>query len=404
MKNKKSFINNRWAFLILCGLTNAFVVAAPIMSLSVLLPEISKDLGLSIVQAGFVWGIGALPSIFSSMVAGTLVDRFGAKRTIILSCLVIGLFGASRGLSNNYFSLLMTVFLFGFFIPFISVGNMKNARDWFEDKELGIANGILALGMAFGFFVGSMISASYISPWVGGWRNTCLFYGIIAVGFMIPWFFAPSVSKREKPSSSDGSNFSALRNIKHILRIKNIWLLSLAFLCINGAVQGFLGYLPLYLGNSGWQDMRVGALAASFHLASMLFVIPLTFLSDKMGSRKNIVLIITSMTSMGIGLVAFLNEDILWLAVLMAGFARDATMAILFTMTMEIKGVGLIYSGIASGFMNIFVGLGSLIFPPLGNNFVSLAPNMPLIFWSLICIIGVIFVAFFKNKPNSKKT
>ena len=287
MKNKKSFINNRWAFLILCGLTNAFVVAAPIMSLSVLLPEISKDLGLSIVQAGFVWGIGALPSIFSSMVAGTLVDRFGAKRTIILSCLVIGLFGASRGLSNNYFSLLMTVFLFGFFIPFISVGNMKNARDWFEDKELGIANGILALGMAFGFFVGSMISASYISPWVGGWRNTCLFYGIIAVGFMIPWFFTPTVSKRGKPSSSDGSNFSALRNIKHILRIKNIWLLSLAFLCINGAVQGFLGYLPLYLGNSGWQDMRVGALAASFHLASMLFVIPLTFLSDKMGSRKN---------------------------------------------------------------------------------------------------------------------
>ena len=391
---------NRWVLILLCGVTNALVIAAPIMGMSVLLPEISRDLGLSVVQAGFVWGIGALPSIFSSIIAGSLVDRFGGKRIIILSCLAIGILGALRGLSTNYFSLLATVFLFGFFIPFISVGNMKNARDWFEDKELGIANGILALGMAFGFFIGAMVSASYISPWVGGWRNTMLFFGIIAVGFMVPWFFTPSKSTNQSALPTKSSKFSAWKNIRHIINIKRIWLIALSFLCINGAVQGFLGYLPLYLRNSGWQVTRADSLAASFHLASLLFVIPLTTLSDKLGSRKKIILIAALLTTIGIGLVAFLQGDTLWFPVLLAGFTRDATMAILFTMTLETRGVGLIYAGIATGFMNIFVGLGSLIFPPLGNNFASLALNAPIIFWAGLCLIGVIFAAFLKEVPH----
>ncbi len=397
MENKKGFVNNRWGILILGGLTNAIVVAAPIMGISVLLPEISKDLGLSIVQAGFVWGIGALPSIFSSLIAGTLIDRFGAKRIIIISCLVIGLLGASRALSTNYFGLLTTIFLFGFFIPFISVGNMKNARNWFKDQQLGIANGILALGMAFGFFLGSMISASFISPWLGGWRNTCIFYGAIAVAFMIPWSLTPTVPTGTIPPSANTSRFSAKENILHIIKIKNIWLLALAFFCVNGAVQGFLGYLPLFLRNAGWAEIKADSLAASFHLASMLFVIPLTLLSDKLGSRKKFILMTVTLTTLGMGMVGFLKGDILWLAVFLSGFSRDATMAILFTMTMETKGVGLLYAGISTGFMNVFVGLGSLIFPPLGNNFVALAPNIPLIFWSASCLIGLFFVAAIKQ-------
>ncbi|MDT8382320.1 MAG: MFS transporter [Brevefilum sp.] len=403
MNNKKRFVSNRWVILLLGGLTNAIVVAAPIMGMSVLLPEISKDLGLSIVQAGFVWGIGALPSIFSSLIAGTLIDRFGAKRIISISCFVIGVLGVSRALSTNYVSLLVTVFLFGFFIPFISVGNMKNARDWFKDQQLGIANGILALGMAFGFFLGSMISASFISPWVGGWRNTFIFYGVIAIVFMVPWFLTPTVSSSAIPSSANSSKFSAKENIQHIIKINNIWLLGLAFLCVNGAVQGFLGYLPLYLRNSGWAEIKADTLAASFHFASMLFVIPLTLLSDKLGLRKKFILMTIALTTLGMGMVGFLNGDVLWLAVFLAGFARDATMAILFTLTMETKGVGLLYAGISTGFINVFVGLGSLIFPPLGNNFVVLAPNIPLIFWSVSCLIGLIFVSAIKANPRLEK-
>jgi len=106
--------NYKWYIMILGAFSNAFAVAAPAMGMSVLLPEISKDLDLTLVQAGLIWGIGALPMIFSSLIAGSLSDHFGPKRILIASCLLIGMAGASRGLASNFTLLIITVSLLGF--------------------------------------------------------------------------------------------------------------------------------------------------------------------------------------------------------------------------------------------------------------------------------------------------
>lgn len=369
------------------------VVAVQSMSLSVLLPEITNDFNLSIVQAGILWGIVALPSIFSSILAGSLIDRFGTKRIMIIAVFLVGILGAARGLAQNYYGLLLTILLFGFFAPFVSISNFKNIGAKFEDHELGIANGALALGMASGFFLGSMISASYISPWIGGWQKTFILFGLIAIVFVIPWFFIRTETEGEETSHSVSSQPSTRENIKHVSGIKNIWLLGLAILCINGAVQGFLGYLPLYLRGLGWQTITADSLAASFHLSSMIFVIPITLISDKLGIRKKIALRLTIISTLGIGLVAVLNSSNLWIAVLIGGFARDGIMAILFTMVLKIKGIGTTYAGSAAGLLLILSGVGSLISPPLGNNLVRIAPNIPFVFWASLAFIGVICIA-----------
>lgn len=385
--SKKSV--NRWIILILGGLTNAVVVALQTMSLSVLIPEITVEFNLSVTQAGLLWGIASFPMIFSSFLAGTLIDRLGGKRIMIASCLLLGLVGALRGFSPNYPILLITTLLFGFFAPFVNIGNIKIAGNWFKNQDLGIANGVLALGMALGFFIGAMISASYISPWIGGWRNTFLLYGIVSIAFMIPWFFTPKKSESSGSSEIEMETPSWLGNINHVIRIKNILLLGLTIFCLNGAVQGFLGYVPLYLRSLGWQETSADSLAASFHLASMVFVIPLTLLSDKLGVRKKIIQPALILISIGIGSFALFNGGLLWLAILIAGFARDGIMAILFTMTLETKGVGEKFSATASSFMVVFASLGGLVSPPVGNTFANLSSYFPFIFWAILCLLGV---------------
>lgn len=68
----------RWIILALSTLSNAVLVAAPSMALAVLFNEIQHDLHLTLVEVGMIWGIGALPGIFLSLIGGALGDRFGA--------------------------------------------------------------------------------------------------------------------------------------------------------------------------------------------------------------------------------------------------------------------------------------------------------------------------------------
>jgi len=388
MNRIKSLIQNKWAILILGCLTNAIAVAVQGMSLSVLLPEISNTLDLNLVQAGLVWGIASLPSMVSFIIAGKIIDRFGPKIVITTACILVGVFGALRGAAVNFGFLLAFMLLFGFFSAFIPLSNVKNIGLWFDDHELGLANGVLSLGMAIGFFVGSMVSASYVSPWIGGWRYTFLFYGIIAFLFAIPWLFTKSP---EKDVSQAGSIKQTLwQDVKHLSKIRNLWLLGMVLMAFSGAVQGFLGYIPLYFRSLGLADIRADSMAASFHLASMLFVIPLALLSDKIRSRKTLVMGAVVLTSLGIGSVLVLRGDALWGAVIAAGLTRDGVMAILITMILETKGIGKAYAGIATGFTMFFAGIGSLISPPIGNKLASITPSTPFLFWAALCAAGLI--------------
>ena len=88
----------------------------------------------------------------------------------------------------------------GLIPPIINMSGMKNCGLWFPNRQLGLANGVLAMGMALGFLIGTFLSATVLSPWLGGWRNVMFFFGGIAVLLSIPWLFSP-----EPPVSADAA-------------------------------------------------------------------------------------------------------------------------------------------------------------------------------------------------------
>ncbi len=399
-RNKKS----KWFILIFGCLTNALVVAVPGISLSVLLPAITEELNLTLPQAGLAWGIASLPTIVSFILAGMVIDRYGPRRVLIIMSILAGVLGASRGLSSNYGMLLVTIALTGLFNPFINLSTIKSASLWFPGKQMGLANGVISLGMAAGFFAGSFISANFIAPWLGGWRNTFFFYGLISLLFFLPWYFSPT-APGGNPSQQETSRKAVNQHsIKHIIAIRDIWLLGIALLCFNGAVQGFLGYIPLYLRNLGWEAIRADSLAASFHLASLTFTIPLSLLSDRLKSRKVIAVGAALLTTLGILSFFILRGQSLWGAAIAAGLARDGIMAILITMAAETKGVGNTYAGVATGFILLFASLGALISPPVGNQLSVVLPNLPFVFWGFLCLGSVLCLVLMKRNPLSWKT
>lgn len=391
-------IQYKWYILSLVVLTNMLVVAMPSMGMSVLAKEISQDLNLNLVQVGVVWGIGSLPSIFTSILGGAIGDRVGPKKVLIASSLIAGLLGAARGLTADFTSMVIIVILLGALIPFVAMNGIKIAGQWFPSHQLGLANGLISMGMALGFLLGALLSATTFSPLLGGWRNVLIVYGVLGALFSIPWFFARTLALPDLPIVQGAPMRDS---IAHVLRLRNVWLLGFALFGVGGCIQGVLGYLPTYLRDIGWQPLHADSALSAFHTISMVFVLPIALWSDRLGSRKYLLMVATMMVVLGASLLSFATGPWIWVAVLLAGFVRDAFMAIFMTMVMETEEVGPAYAGTAIGLTMAISGIGNMIAPPLGNSLAVIWPGAPFAFWAVLSLMGMMCLAFVK-KPVSR--
>jgi MFS family permease len=120
----------------------------------------------------------------------------------------------------------------------------------------------------------------------------------------------------------------------------------------------------------------------------MIFVIPIALWSDRLGSRKTVLMAATLMIVAGVGLLSIVDGMMVWVAVSMAGLVRDGFMAVFMTVLIETEGVGARYVGTAMGLVMIFSGLGGLIAPPLGNSLARIAPGLPFIVWAALAAAG----------------
>ncbi len=386
----------KWLVLTLAALTFTLVVAIPQMSLPVLFDEISADIGLSLVQVGWIWGIGSAMGILVGLIGGPVGDRFGPRRTLAVACLLIGIAGAARGLSNSFAMLAFTVLITGFAQWSIPMNVHKTCGVWFPKKQLGMANGLVSVGMALGFLSGALLAATVFSPLLGGWRNVLFAYGAVAVLFGALWWFSQEKARDEGRQSSQMVTLGEA--IGHVLRLRNLWLLCIATAGVSGGVNGVLGYLPLYLRGLGWEPAIADSTLASFHAASLLCAIPIALLSDRVGSRRGVLMAAALLIGTGTGLLGFASGVLISAAVLMAGIARDGFMAITMTAVIEEKGVGPRFAGSAVGLNISLMGIANVFAPPAGNWLAQFGSGLPFLFWASFVFLG--FTAyFFLRKP-----
>jgi cyanate permease len=241
---------------------------------------------------------------------------------------------------------------------------------------------------------GALISATVLSPWLGSWRQVLFFYGALAALMAIPWALTRPAPRRSQLEEDRAETPTIRENLAHVIRNKNVWLLGFVSLCVGGCIQGMLGYLPLYLREIGWPPSLADSALASFHAASLLTVIPFTLLSDRLGSRKRLLVIAVVMVVVGMGTLSFAQGALIWIAVLLAGLVRDGYMAVYFTMVTESKGIGVLFAGTAMGLASTFSRIGGLVAPPVGNSLASISLNLPFLLWASMAFVGLICLLF----------
>ena len=384
------------------AIINLFVFAMATACMPVLFSEIAADLHLDIVQIGAVWGFGSVAGIFSILTAGFLADRLGSRRVLTIACFLAGVFGALRGISDGFVSLTVTSLLFGLAAEAIPVIVIKNASLWVQERGLGTAQGIITACVGGGMMLGAMLSATVLSPLLGGWQHVMFFYGGISILAGIIWFLSVP-----EPPAAPTPDFSGRRTprqaFSHVFHVRGIWFIALAMMGFAGCNKGLMGYLPLYLRNSGWTAAGADGALASLNAAGTVAAIPLTLLSDKLGLRKAVLLPGLLVTFIGVGLFAVVTGPAAWLLAVLAGLARDMVWAVAAIMTVETEGIGPLYAGTAVGIVHAFTRVGYTFSPPAGNSFASIDMGLPFVFWAGLSLVSLVAFLFVKETGRQKR-
>ncbi len=387
----------RWFLLALTAITGAFVAAIPFSCMPALFKEISEDLGLSLVQIGSIWGFASLAGIFVSIIAGVLGDKYGVKLILILSCVMVGITGSLRGFSNSFLMLSVTVFINGIARLILPINLTKAVGIWFKGKNLGLAMGISGMGMGMGLMLGPMISATVLSPALGGWRNVLHLYGVLSVIVGVLWWIFGREPRHVESFEDDSDSVPFREAFSHLIRNKALWLIGLTLLFRVGGLMGTTGYLPLYLREQGWPVASADGTLAAFYGVSTICVVPLSLLSDKLGSRKVIMLPALVVTIICLSLLPVVEGNTIWLLMVLSGIFMDGFMALVVTMLLETKGVGPQYSGTALGIVFTIAHIGSVSSPPLGNSLASLNAGVPFFFWAGLSVMALVTILFCKD-------
>jgi MFS family permease len=373
------------------------VLGMPGMALPVLFKEISLDLHLNLVHIGSIWGFGALTGAFFGLFGGVLGDLRHTRRVIGLACIGAGVVGAARGFSNGYAALAATTLLSGMVGSSIAMNVHKTISQWYPARSFGKANSVLALGVGLGTTLGSLVSASLLSPWLGGWRYVTFFYGGISIAVGALWLFSPDAPGVRRVANGELIWKDFREAFHRVIPLRAFWIVSLVGLFYGAANQGLTGYLPLYLTGSGWTQLGADSALSVFSAASIVGVIPLVMLAERLGSNRALLVCGASTLAAGLILIPVFSNAWIWPVLVIMGLFREAAMAVIITHVVQIAGIGPKHAGTALGISFALSGLGRFGAPPLGNSLAKFGSGYPFLLWGALAGAAVVTLFFMKK-------
>jgi MFS family permease len=378
-------------------LTYGLIAGANRLCMPVLFKQISDELGLSLVAVGTIWGMDPLAGVFIGLPGGLLADRFGVKRTLVVVCILAGIFASLRGFSVNFLTMAIAMFLFGLTAAATPSILPKVTAEWFSGRHLGLANALLNVASSVGAITATIFSATVFSPLLGGWRHVLFLFGVPVIALGLLWLFTGRDPDKSELPEMAMSKVPFRQALSHVVRIKEVWIIGLVTLTNWGASTGFIGYLPLYLRNIGWTPASADSAITVVNGAFAVGAIPTVLLAEKLKVMKGMSLFSIFALAATLASLPFLNGAGVWLILIFGGLGRSGLGSLVNVMLLETKGVGSTYGGTAIGLSSTISMVGAFLAPPLGNSFASISQGSPFIFWACLAALGIPPLLFLKS-------
>lgn len=164
--------------------------------------------------------------------------------------------------------------------------------------------------------------------------------------------------------------------------------------------MGYVGYLPLYLRNIGWDATSADTTITILSLMMFLGSVPTVLLSDKLKTRKGVLVISILSVVIFLALLPFVDATWMWILLIISSFLRSAASSLFNVMIFEIPEIGATYGGTAIGLANTVSMVGAFLGPPVGNSLVRFGEGMPFIFWACMAAASIGLLLLIKTKKS----
>ncbi len=317
--------------------------------------------GLTLAQMGGVVSSLVLGLVVSALIVGALVDRYGSRRVLFCGTLILVAASTALGIFQNLGLSVALLFLLGLALSTVSLAGVKSVLTTWPRERRGLPMGIRQMGVP----AGAMAAALALPALATRFGLHAIYFGfavLLALGGFAFCAVLPSGNKGDTTVSLDGH--VRLRYEAHRLLVP----------CASGFLLGWGQYavstytIPFLSTHNGIAIGVAGVLLAVAQAGGAGARILLGHLSDRLGARRDLVLMATSACGglLAVGL-AMLPRSVALIALVPLWFVLGALLvgwnALMLTWAGERVSVG--NAGAAMGLATSAILLGATICPPV---------------------------------------
>jgi len=372
-------------------------------TLYVLVPFITKDLGLSYTQAGGLISVFYTASFAANAGSGAVVDITGRRVLIMALSLLIGavaLMGA--GFAQSIWLLVGMVIIIGLTNNIWHPAAISYLSRLYPQNK-GYVLSVHTLGASFGDML-APVSAGALLVWMG-WRGTATVSALPV--FLVAAVIALSLRRSSvgaAESSETSANAMSFRAYLDGLAdlIKNRVVLSLCLMSAfrSMAQNGLFLFLPLFMVDVlGFGSVLLGIALMSMQIGG-IFAGPLAgVVSDRMGCRPIMVAGMAGTTLAILGLTMVENPTAFIAAMAALGFALFAVRPVIHSWVMDLTPAGMGGSAVSVLF-GTQSALSALV--PVAGGYIADLWGLKIVFYLLAgtVLIATLMAALIADKPR----
>ena len=236
------------------------VAALQVGKLPPALPALQAELGLTLVQSGFLLSMVQLAGLTLAVFMGVWADGMGLRRSMVRGLLLLALASAVGGLARSVSVLLLCRALEGLGLLLVALPAPALIRRLVPPQQLAGMLGVWGAYMPTGTALALLFGPLFIPAW--GWSAWWgLFAAVsLAMALWIARAIPPDPVTPPAPVGQGGAG--TLQRLRRTLEARGPWLVALSFGLYSGQWLAVVGFLPSIYAAAGVGGAVLGVLTA----------------------------------------------------------------------------------------------------------------------------------------------